>query len=475
MSPNTQPESPSAGGPDFHAARGFFPTQRQQELYAELEAAPDPGLALLGYGGAMGGGKTRAIVELAIDAALAYPGNNILVARDAFTDLSSTTMKEFLLVCPRELIRRRQQAPTPLVELALPHWPDSQASTVNFRHLSDWTGLGSQQYGAVLIDEAGEVDADAALMLLTRLRHPAQPQRWFVAASNPWPGWFENWFVRRELPEEAVQQAHGRVLFIPARIEDNPFLPPNYAQLQRALLPGDWVDRFIEGRFDAFLGRVYPYFDPVLHRWDGQLPEFTAYLGGLDFGGQAADSHYTAGIVAGVFRRPPPRNRRAHDQAVRREPDPYTVIRLAEFEDRGPGVTQRLEQWQRKCANRFGRIRWCADASQSAWIDHQKRQGMHITPSKGGPDSVNWGIALVQDRLASDPPTAFYHPSLTSFPSRMSAYQWRRSQTNPAKPSKRDDDLLDADRYMHELAAGAHISRSPPILVTHYRRGGRSR
>ncbi len=29
----------------------------------------------------MGGGKTRAIVELALDAALAYPNNNVLVAR----------------------------------------------------------------------------------------------------------------------------------------------------------------------------------------------------------------------------------------------------------------------------------------------------------------------------------------------------------------------------------------------------------
>ncbi len=77
---------------DLRAGRGFRPTERQHELYEALIDAPDPGLTLLGYGGAMGGGKTRAIAELAID---------------------------------------------------------------------------------------------AALMLLARLRHPAQPQRWFVAASNP--------------------------------------------------------------------------------------------------------------------------------------------------------------------------------------------------------------------------------------------------------------------------------------------------
>ena len=284
----------------LHRDRSFFPTARQRQLLNELTSAPSPGLALLGYGGAMGGGKTRAIVELAIDAALAYPNNNVLVARQHYSDLSATTMREFFAACPPELIRRRQQSPTHLVELALQDWPPGQSSTVNFRHLSDWPSLGSQQYGAVLIDEAGQVDEDAALMLLTRLRDPAQAQRWFVAASNPWPGWFERWFVRRDLPEPALEQASGQVIFIPASIPDNPHLPPNYAELNHALLPNHWRDRFIEGRFDALLGRVYPDFDTQRHLWDAPLPRFTHYIGGLDFGGQTETAHHTAGIIAGL-------------------------------------------------------------------------------------------------------------------------------------------------------------------------------
>ena len=107
----------------LHRDRSFFPTARQRELLNDLTSAPNPGLALLGYGGAMGGGKTRAIVELALDAALAYPNNNVLVARQHYSDLSATTMREFFAACPPELIRRRQQSPTHLVELALPDWP----------------------------------------------------------------------------------------------------------------------------------------------------------------------------------------------------------------------------------------------------------------------------------------------------------------------------------------------------------------
>ena len=63
---------PWAGIQEFHGRRSLALTARQLELFGAVFAGPDPGLVLAGYGGAMGGGKTRAIVELAIDAALAF-------------------------------------------------------------------------------------------------------------------------------------------------------------------------------------------------------------------------------------------------------------------------------------------------------------------------------------------------------------------------------------------------------------------
>ena len=484
----------------LHQQRGFFPTERQQDVFLALSRAPSPGLALLGYGGAMGGGKTRAIAELALDAACAFPGNNVLVARHHLSDLSATTMKEFFAHCPPQLIQRRQQAPTQLVELRLPGWPQGQSSTVNFRHLSDWQGLGSQQYGAVLIDEAGQVDEEAALMLLTRLRHPAQSQRWFVAASNPWPGWFQRWFVRRELPEDALHRAQGQVTFIPARIADNPHLPDNYAELNHALLPQPWRERFIEGRFDALLGRVYPDFDPAVHCWEAPLPQFSHYIGGLDFGGQTETAHHTAAILAGLTRSASlPRSGRHAGSASLPRPvrhadssslpllgggaeggggtvstPTFTLIRLAEFEDRGPGVTQRLEQWQRDCQRCYGPVRWAADRSQSAWIDHQRRQGIRVVPASGAPGSVLYGVSLVHDRLAADPPTSFYTPNLTQFPKRIQEYVWQSGDDPNPKPRKRHDDLLDADRYMHELLQQVTARTRPPNFEIVFARRGRA-
>ena len=143
----------------------------------------------------------------------------------------------------------------------------------------------------------------------------------------------------------------------------------------------------------------------------------------------------------------------------------YTLIRLAEFEDRGPGVTQRLEDWQRACRKRFGHISWAADRSQSAWIDHQKRRGLDIQPAAGSPGSVAYGLSLVHDRLAADPPTSFYTSELTQFPLRMSEYVWQAGDDPDPRPRKKNDDLLDADRYLHELAAQRPAGGNPSVVI----------
>ena len=438
--------------------RHFRPTERQLAVYEALRGTPASGLTLVGYGGAMGGGKTRAVAELAIDTALSFPGTNILVARQHYSNLQTTTMREFFDCLPQRLVVERHRSSPQWVAIRDAAWPRGERSTIHFRHLTEWSGLGSEQYGAVFIDEAGEVAEEAAQMLLTRLRHPAQPQRWFVAASNPWPGWFERWFTRRELDEESLAAAGGRIVFIPAKVDDNPHLPAHYAEQQRALQPGEWVDRFIDGRFDAFDGQIYQHFDASRHCWDAPLPPFARYIGGLDFGGQSPRDHYTAGVVAGITGGNAPCGANI-------------LIRLGEFEDRGPGVTERLEQWQRSWRYKLGPIQWCADRSQSAWIDHQRRLGLNVVPSKGGPDSVNWGISLVQQRLNGDPPSSYYVPGMTQFPTRIREYQWDRSAHDQSpKPRKRNDDLLDADRYMHELSVKSQ-SLPPRIIINHPPRG----
>ena len=62
-----------------------------------------------------------------------------------------------------------------------------------------------------------------------------------------------------------------------------------------------------------------------------------------------------------------------------------------------------------------------------------------------------YGVNLVHEPLAAEPPASFYIENLTSFPKRMQEYVWQTGDDPDPKPRKTNDDLLDADRYMHEL------------------------
>lgn len=430
----------------------FVPTERQALVWDIIAEAPDGSRPFIGYGGAVGGGKTRTLAELAIDLMCDFPGNRILIGRKDLVDLRTTTLEEFDKVCPPEIIVKSVNSPVIERDIRLPIWPAGVVSRAFFKELKDPQSIGSEQYGAVLLEEAGEIPEQSAKMLVTRLRHPACPKWPFVAASNPYPGWFERWFVDRELPEELIELAGGRVHFIPAKIADNPHLPDNYEALLRAFFSGDddWLSRMVEGRFDSFEGQIYRELGPHLQHV-GALPDFTKLVGGLDFGGANDRAHKTAGVVAGLTKS----NR---------------LIRFAHFEHSGADVHALLWSWMRGVEAKAGRrVMWRADKTQSWGIGQADEAGFIINPSHGGADSVSAGIGLVKRRLKDA--ASFYTAELAQIPTvdgqklngaswydRMRRYRWdeQPDETKAAKgvPLKRDDDTADADRYMHEEADG---------------------
>ena len=370
------------------------------------------------------------------------------MARKDLSDLRTTTMEEFYAAVPPEVLVSRYNSAPHWCAIRESDWPEGVVSRVFFRDLKEWTGLGSEEYGAAFIDEAGEVGRQAVLWVLTRLRHKAQNRRFLVAASNPWPGWFEDWFVKGNIDKEALKLAGGRIHFVPAKIPDNPHLPENYEDTLRALLPSDWVDRFVEGRFDAFVGQVYPDFDLDTHCWRGPMPRFRLLVGGLDFGGANPWDHMTAGVAAGIT-----------DAGQQIGGD--RLVRFSEFEDNGPGVYDRLVEWMVEQEQRMGgRIQWVADKTQMFGINRMQGLGFHIVQSHGGPGSVEAGIGIVADRLRVDigGPGSYYTPNMVKWPMRMRAYRWQEPKTDneqvKREPIKREDDLLDADRYLAEAVDG---------------------
>lgn len=431
----------------------FVPTARQRQVWDTVRAAPRGSLSLIGYGGAAGGGKTRAEAEFALDYALTYPGVRVLVARRDLVDLRSTTLLSFDENAPSALISRRTDSPMVTRYVRLDSWPAGVTSRIDFRELKDWLSIASEEYGAAILEEAGEIPRDAALMILSRMRHPAAKKRVVFAASNPWPGWFEDWFVKREIDEKVLEAAGGRITFIPAFISDNPHLPDNYEALLRAMYPDDWVARLVEGRFGGYKGQVYSELGPHL-QWVGALPDFARLPGGLDFGGANPEAHKTAGVVSGIT---------ASNK----------LVRFAHFEHAGSTVHADLWTWMRGVEARMKRrVMWRADKTQSWGISLAREAGFQIEPSHGGADSVWAGIGLVNRRFHDA--TSYYTIDLTRTPvldgrtlngkswyDRMTAYRWQEQpdpdKAVPGSPIKRDDDTPDADRYMHEEADGFPI------------------
>jgi len=434
----------------------FEPTPRQAKLWEHIAEAEPGSLTLIGYGGAAGGGKSKSLAELAIDLALDFPGNRIVVGRKDYSDLRTTTMEEFYRSCPRELISRQNDSEH-WCRVRMPDWPEDVYTQIFFSEMKDHLSLGSEEYGVALLDEAGEIPEASALMLLSRLRWQPRndicpPMKYvIVAASNPWPGWFERWFINREMPEEVLREANVNVHFVPAYIRDNPHLPENYEAVLRATYPADWVARLVEGRFDVYEGQVYEELSAD-QQWSYALPKFKRIVGGLDFGGARPNDHFTAGVVAGVVDR---------DQPGIKE---NSIVRFTNFEDGGPGVHSRLMEWMAKTERSVEQpIMWCADRSQTWGISlvGPEQMGFNVVPSKGGPGSVEQGIVLVKTRFADK--GSYYTPNLTVAPSpvgrswfeRMRNYRWGPSRDDnkslARKPIEREDDTCDADRYMHEL------------------------
>lgn len=429
-----------------------------------IRAAEPETVTILGYGGAVGGGKTHFIVRAVISIALAYPGSRILVGRNELNRLRTTTMEEFDRICPPDMVVKKNENDN-YRHLRMAHWPEGVVSQVFFRGLDNWQNLGSEQYSAIFIDEASDTSKMVPLMLITRLRHQlprkvqdafrARDPQWgmryfFIAASNPYPGWFTDWFLLKKL-DEPLEAGGGRakIHFIPSKISDNAHnLPPGYEATARAALQAyspEMAQRFIDGRFDVYPDQVYgEVFDPDIHKWMGPIPEkndYTRVVGGLDFGGAKPDAHHTAGLVAVIT-------------------NSNRLIRVAEFKDRGPGVLDRQIAWmlaqQAKWCPQGKKIHWCADRTQGVGINAYQRMGFFITPSIGRP--IDQGIVDVARRLAKDStglPGSFYLPELIEFENEMQLYRWERDENDNRapknKPIKRNDDVIDCDRYMHEV------------------------
>lgn len=244
----------------------YEPTPKQRMFHAT------PANEVL-YGGAAGGGKTKALVMDALFRTLKHPMTCAVVFRRTYQELEDTDIKEALASYPKQIAKYNAGRH----EFRLVN-----GSTILFRHCeheADKFNYSGIEIQFLYFDELTSFEQGVYDFLKTRLR--AKKSLGVVpivrAASNPGNighGWVKKMFVdagpymsiqTQSVYSETLRKAKQiRTQYIPALATENPFITEDYIfeleqkpeALRRALLSGDW---------DSFEGQVFTEFvnDPA--------------------------------------------------------------------------------------------------------------------------------------------------------------------------------------------------------------------
>lgn len=236
----------------------YMPTEKQAAFH---RCGADEAL----YGGAAGGGKSRAVVMEALVRCMEYPGTAAYLFRRTYRELEDTLIAEALACIPPMLGRYVSTSH----EMRL-----INGSVMRFRHCmtdADRFDYQGAEIHHLFIDELTHFSKEVYDYLKTRLRARAGAGFRPIVRCTANPGgvghaWVKRYFIdpmpqggqtERVVRSEVLGQEQRRtVAFIPARATDNPYLSQDYIfeleqkpkALRQALLLGDW---------NAFEGQVF--------------------------------------------------------------------------------------------------------------------------------------------------------------------------------------------------------------------------
>ena len=204
------------------------------------------------YGGAVGGGKSYWLCISAINHALKYPGSRICLVRKHLSTFKNSTLVTLLGLLPKQLIEGHNQQDGKLILI--------NKSVIVYGGVGtpeEVQKIGSTEFSLIGIDEAGEVDLEPFLFLSSRLRWTlpdgTTPPYNILLASNPAHNWLKEYFI--DHPREDF-------IFIQALPKDNlANLPDDYIENLRKIYPQEWVEKYLEGDWNALSGDnvVIPY------------------------------------------------------------------------------------------------------------------------------------------------------------------------------------------------------------------------
>lgn len=211
------------------------------------------------YGGAAGGGKSFFLRWWAVFYLLWLHLHHVsraqvMLACEDYPSLLDRQVSKIRAEFPAELGSLKQG-----VTLDYELRPEYGGGRILLRNLDDPSKYLSSEFAGIAVDELTRNDADVFNFLRLRLRWPGVDRPRFVGGSNPGGkghGWVQHLWITREFPKE-LEPLANEFYFVPAKMQDNPFLPESYYQ-DLLTLPEQMAKAYAEGRWDLFAGQ---YFD----------------------------------------------------------------------------------------------------------------------------------------------------------------------------------------------------------------------
>lgn len=231
------------------------------------------------WGGRAGPGKSYGARRLAIRRCFFVKGINVLLVRKTYKELDRTHIKA---------LRRESQ------ELGF-QWVEGRyeavfpnGSTIECGHLEDDAAVQkylSTEYDLIIVDEAVQISPDPLMELMSRARssNPAViahggAEVWLVTnPGGPAHALLRDVFMTRTVDPEtypalAASFNPDQWVYIPATIDDNPYLDPSYETLALAGLRRARYQQLRFGDWDAADGQFFEMLSARTHVRDVTVP-----------------------------------------------------------------------------------------------------------------------------------------------------------------------------------------------------------
>lgn len=247
------------------------------------------------WGGQAGPGKSHGIRKWLYRRSLKTPGHEALLLRENWDQLDKTHI-------------RRMHAELPILGARMVDrtavFPNG--SFIDCGHMADADAVNrylSTEYGAIVPDEASvyPLNADGVPViaeLSSRARkeypdlegHTVDPR--FVPTTNPGgpsAGWLRDMFVDHTpdlelFPALADEYDPSEWLYIPAKLDDNPYMRPSYAKSDLAVLSKWRYEQLRHGDWHVFAGQFFERWQDRTHVKDLELPSGLLWFTSIDWG-----------------------------------------------------------------------------------------------------------------------------------------------------------------------------------------------